>query len=229
MPANIDASDFDLRANLSTYNQRLRWARKRARLTQDQVCALVGMSQGAYSLLEKRGMESGKTASLAAVLRVSAIWLETGVGEPELPDDPSKAFVEVRVVELKLVPGSPSFSVDLRAGVEAEPIMFRKSWLDVKGYRPERLFATAVKGQSMEPTLFEADLVVFNTHDVEPVDGHVYAINFEGEAVIRRLTRDRGQWWIDSDSPDKARFPRKAYTPSSSVIGRVILKQSERI
>ncbi len=228
MSTNTDASDFNLQTNWGTFGARLRWARKRARLTQEQVCALVGMTQGAYSSLETRGTGSEKTASLSKVLRVDAVWLESGDGEPEVPEDQHESYVEIRVVDLKLSAGIVGFSVEY-SGEDVEPIMFRRSWLFQKGYKAERLFATKIKGPSMENTLFDRDLVVFNTADTEPSDGEVYAVNYDGEPIIKRLVKDAGQWWLDSDNQDKVRFPRKVFTSTSSIVGRVILKQSERI
>lgn len=228
MSTNKEASPrFSLEDGLGSFGARLRWARSRARLTQDQVCALVGMTQGAYSLLEKRGTGSEKTASLARVLHVDPIWLESGAGAPDLPVDQGWSFVEVRLIDLKLSAGASGFAVEYVGG--GEPIMFRRSWMESRGFRPERVFAMLVTGQSMEPSLFDGDLVVFNTTDVTPRDGEVYAVNYDGEAVVKRLVRDGGQWWLQSDNADKARFPRKEMTPTSFLVGRVVLKQSERV
>lgn len=70
---------------------RVREARKRAKLTQGQLAAKVGMKQGSLSELETG--ESEKTthvASLAAACGVDALWLETGKGLPYPSDgDPT--------------------------------------------------------------------------------------------------------------------------------------------
>jgi transcriptional regulator with XRE-family HTH domain len=70
----------------ATLAERLKWARKRAGLTQQQVAEAAGMTQPAYSDLESaRSKSSALTASLADALKVSALWLERGVGTPEQP------------------------------------------------------------------------------------------------------------------------------------------------
>jgi transcriptional regulator with XRE-family HTH domain len=63
--------------------QRIRAARKNAKLTQAELAAKVGMKQGSLSELET-GESTGTTlvASIAAALGVSALWLETGKGVP---------------------------------------------------------------------------------------------------------------------------------------------------
>ena len=41
------------------------------------------------------------------------------------------------------------------------------------------------------------DTVVINTAQAEPKDGAVFAVNYEGQLVIKRLVRDAGQWWLE--------------------------------
>lgn len=61
------------------------------------------------------------------------------------------------------------------------------------------------------------------------VDGDVFAANYEGELVIKRLVRDAGQWWRCSDNPDPMRYPRKVCGKSVLLIGRVVHKRSEHV
>jgi phage repressor protein C with HTH and peptisase S24 domain len=80
----------------------------------------------------------------------------------------------------------------------------------------------------MEPGLHAGDTVVVNTDDRQPRDGEVFAVNYEGEYLIRRLVRDGGCWWLSADSADQRRFPRRGYAGEECiVIGRVVHKQSE--
>ncbi|MBA3057228.1 MAG: S24 family peptidase [Gammaproteobacteria bacterium] len=53
----------------------------------------------------------------------------------------------------------------------------------------------------MKPTLGQGDLVILHTGDVRPIDGHVFAVNYEGSLVIRRIFRDAGEWWLNCDHP----------------------------
>ena len=125
--------------------------------------------------------------------------------------------------------GVSGFSVEPEEE-DGPPIFFRNDWLLQRGYKPYNLIAIKVKGQSMEDKLYEGDMVVINTAEAEPIDGKVFAVNYEGEPVIKRLVRDSGSWWLASDNPDQRRFPRKECTQSSCIIvGRVIHRQSEQI
>lgn len=151
----------------------------------------------------------------------------TVIGVHDDVDYPGTA--RIRKVKLRLSAGIAGFSIDPETG-DGNPIYFRQDWLDQKGYKADKLLAVGVRGPSMEPTLFEGDIVVINIAECEPRDGDVFAVNYEGEHVIKRLTRNAGKWWLTSDNPDRRRFPDKECLGDSCIlIGRVIYKQSERI
>lgn len=135
----------------------------------------------------------------------------------------------IRKVKLKLSAGITGFNVEL-VEEDGNPIFFRNDWLESRGYKVQNLIATPVTGDSMEPGMHDKDTVVLNAADREPRDGEVFAINYEGEAIIKRLVRDAGDWWLSSDNPDQRRYPRKLCSGDACIIlGRIVHKQSERI
>ena len=109
-------------------------------------------------------------------------------------------------------------------------MVFGKEWFTRNRYRPEKLLAVKVKGESMQPSLYDGDTVTINTADIQPADGEVFAVNYEGELLVKRLIRDAGIWWITSDNSDQRKFPRKECTGDGCLlIGKIVHKQSERI
>lgn len=146
--------------------------------------------------------------------------------EINLDDNPD--FPSIKRVNFTLSAGASGFSVDFVEDFD-DPIVFNRKWFEARGYRPERLFAVRVKNGSMEPYLWAGDTVVVNTDDTTPADGKPFAVNYEGEMVIKRISRDAGQWWLTSDNPDKTRYPRKLCGEGVFLIGRVVHKQSEHV
>lgn len=72
-------------SDMTTFGDRLRAARKDAKLTQAQVAQKVAMSQSALSELEKGEYPtSSYTPRLAHLYRVQARWLADGVGPREI-------------------------------------------------------------------------------------------------------------------------------------------------
>lgn len=142
--------------------------------------------------------------------------------------EPGDDFVAVDRVLFKLSAGCTGYQVEHIEG-NGPPVFFRRDWIERHNYNPSKLLAVKINGSSMEPGLYDSDMVVINTQDVKPQDGDVFAANYEGELVIKRLKRDSGEWWLSSDNPDKRRFPDKRCDSGVILLGRIIYKQSERI
>lgn len=142
-----------------------------------------------------------------------------------LPDD----SVQIRKVKLHLQAGTHGIRFDV-IEEDDSPITFKKAWLEKYGYQKDKLIAISVKGHSMEPALYDGDTVVINTVDKKPTDGDVFAVNYEGEDVIKRMVRDNGTWWLQSDNPDQRRYPRKICEGDACImIGRIVYRQGNRI
>ncbi len=189
---------------------------------------------------EPRGINLTRAAQF---LGVSPSYLKFGEASIEdiahaLPQDHSKVipydgddpeFIEIRKVKLSLQAGIVGFSVEGEVK-DGRPISFNRQWLEEQGLNAKDLIATKVKGESMEPSLYDGDTVVINTADRTPVDGIAFAINYEGESVVKRMERDVGEWWLSSDNPDKSRYSRKICRGKECIIiGRIIQKQSLKV
>lgn len=225
-----------------TLADRLTAAMERAGINQADLARACGVKPPSV-----HGWLSGKSKFLrgenllkaADALGVSQQWLAMGVGpmvegertrsqpvEIDLENNPD--FPAVRRVRFKLSAGATGFSVDYR-DEPGPPINFPREWYERRGFKPGKLFATSVSNGSMEPGLYHGDTVIVNTAQHEPKDGAVFAVNYEGEMVIKRLVRDDGQWWLASDNPDKNRYPRKVCHEGVVLLGEIVHKQSERI
>lgn len=141
----------------------------------------------------------------------------------------NEEYPAIKRVNLKLSAGIVGFGIDYDVE-DKTPIVMQREWFKSRGFKPEKLLATKVKGDSMQPGLYEGDTVVINTDDHIPIDGQVYAINYEGEMLIKRMIRDTGVWWLSSDNQDQRKHPRKECNSDLCIIiGKVVHKQSEVI
>jgi phage repressor protein C with HTH and peptisase S24 domain len=206
---------------------------------QSEVARAMNASPQTLNNWEARGMSKSGMLDAQTLFGCSANWLATGEGVmtfvtqsnlkvlPVNTDDPD--FLQIPMVKLRLQAGMTGFQTepDRRDG---GTVGVRKSWIDRAGLDPAGLIAIQVRGDSMEPSLYEDDIVVINTHDKKPVDGSVYAFNYEGESVVKRLSRDAGMWWLTSDNPDQRKYHRKVCQGDDClIIGKVVRKESERI
>jgi phage repressor protein C with HTH and peptisase S24 domain len=138
-------------------------------------------------------------------------------------------YPAIRRVKLKAQAGASGISVDYGHEDDGQPVVFRADWYKMKGYKPEKMLALRVKGESMVPALYEDDLIIINTMSTTPKDGTAFLVNYEGEIVIKRLIRDDGMWWLTSDNPDQRRYSRKICNAATEIIGEAVYRQTERI
>jgi len=225
---------------MSTFGERLREARKNKKLSQGQLAKLVGVKQPTISELESEGKGSSNTALIAKVLGVSPIWLSEGKGDKELKSGEydlgiaidlhaNDDYPSIRRVSLKLSAGITGYAIESDID-DKTPLVFSKNWFTRNGYNPRALLAVQVAGESMQPSLYDGDTVTINTADTTPKDGEVFAINYEGELLIKRLVRDDGIWWLSSDNSDQRKYARKKCEGDVCIIlGKIVHKQSERI
>lgn len=78
---------------------------------------------------------------------------------------------------------------------------------ELRGKGERELFAVRVKGDSMEPTLTDGDVVVFWTEGA-PEPGRIVAVHVHWDGVvIKRLQRYNGSWYLYSDNPAHPPLP----------------------
>lgn len=160
-------------------------------------------------------------------------WLDADHGvenarQSAMPTTPGDSRMPIRRALFKLSAGVSGYEIEYENG-ESEPIFMARRWFEQNHYRPEKLVAIKVNGRSMEPKMYAGDLVIVNTESAIPRDGVVFAVNYEGEMVIKRMKRDSGQWFITSDNPDKTRFGDKVCAEACFVLGEVVYLQTEMI
>lgn len=147
----------------------------------------------------------------------------------EVLDDDDDRLVKVKKVQLRASAGISGYEVspDYDDGGTAN---LTKLWLSKKQVRKENLIAVMVRGESMEPTLYDGDLIIVDTGDKRPVDGSVYVFNYDGEIIVKRIFRDAGKWYLTSDNLDQRRYPRKLCEGDGCrIIGKVIRRESDQV
>lgn len=213
---------------------------------QSELARFVGVSPQAVQKWVAGGAEPrGKNLEMAAeFLAVSPAYLKFGIqGEQandsaQLPsglmpvrsvDDDDPDLTQIMKVRLKVQAGITGFRVEPEH-YEGETQGVPTKWLRREGLNRNSLLALVVKGESMEPSLYDGDVIVVNTADKSLVSGAVYVVNYEGEAVVKRMLRDAGQWWLASDNADQRKYHRQLCKGAECiVIGKVIRKESTHI
>lgn len=134
-------------------------------------------------------------------------------------DAPRYATIPIKMVNLSLQAGIMGFEASQMRDDDGT-LDVPAQWIDENEFVPHCLLGIKVKGESMQPMLYEDDVVVVNIADNKKVNGGVFAINFNGEAVIKRLKYENREWYLTSENP--AHKQRMCRSGECIIVGRVV-------
>lgn len=229
---------------MNTLAERLTWAREQKGLTQAALAKLSGVTQSTIGNLESGLRQSARRIiDIATALDVDPIWLANGQGNPQSAGAPA-AQAPASNDASPFVPAPPRIKIgdepdtipirrvkiELRAGFtgyETVPevedggvLHMPREVIESQGLVPHALLAIGVKGDSMEPMLFEGDTVVVNTLDKLPANRGVFAVNFKSQSCVKQLVQKGGQWYLHSMNPDHDIV--NVRSGECEIIGRVV-------
>ncbi len=162
-----------------------------------------------------------------------AAWIAFGIGDrPKLNDyisEQSKSYTSNKFDEFTLI---DSYAIYASAGhgseigheLQTEPMSFRTEWLKKEGFPAERLAVIRAKGDSMEPTISDNDVIlVLLANGDAPRDG-LHVIRLDGGLFVKRLQFDPlGAVYVKSDNPAYSSMTiSKDERSQLHVIGRVV-------
>jgi transcriptional regulator with XRE-family HTH domain len=220
-----DALDADMRA-----------ANGGRGMTQSALSKLSGVGQTNVSRL-LRGAVTPNTATISRLVAVfpdghfsravtSVIPVGHGGALQVFDLDAHPGVLRIKCIAMPAQAGCDGFALPL-CEEEGPPVYLPMEFARVNGYRADKLVAIHVRGRSMEPSLYDGDIVAINMADAEPKDDVVFVVGYEGQVSIKRLRRDAGQWFLYSDNVDQRRYSPKLCTEDVCIYGRVIFRQTE--
>ncbi|MBO7486562.1 MAG: helix-turn-helix transcriptional regulator [Spirochaetaceae bacterium] len=130
------------------------------------------------------------------------------------PDVPSKDIINIPVYEQAFSAGKGQELPDT-----AEIMDYVALPANLKKYR-NNIRASYVRGDSMEPTLFDNDIILYDTFGYDGADG-IYAINYKGAAFVKRLQRDKDFVRIISDNKMYAPMTESGESDDFRIVGKV--------
>lgn len=219
---------------MSTLAERLSRAMERAGLNAQELSRKASLTHTSVSYWlsgRNKGMRADTARKVANALDVSAIWLATGEGEMTTTATAAAAegdcvFIPVLGLRASAGHGETPIWDDMEETGEKIPRLL--SWFHAHHLNPEKCCFISVKGTSMEPTIWDNDLILVNrAHQPAILAGKVYAFLIDGDLRVKRLIQKLdGTLIIRSDNPD---FPEEELPPEErerfKMIGRVVDRQ----
>ncbi|MDB5774694.1 MAG: phage repressor like transcriptional regulator, family [Herbaspirillum sp.] len=207
---------------METLANRLRWARKKKRLSQEELGKLAGVSQSTIGNLEAGTRASArKIASIAAALNVDALWLAEGKPRPAIrhaPDIEPGPDIHGQVPLINWVQAG-CFSLMRESYLPSEADM----WLACPVAHGPRTYCLRVVGRSMasEDGYYEGE-IIFVDPDAEALPGRdVIVTTVDGESTFKRLKMDIDGYYLLALNPKWE--PNYFKMPEGSHIGGVVI------
>lgn len=229
-------------------SDRIKIAMHEAGMSQADLARAVGLkppSVNGWLSGKSRFLRGENLLKAARALNVSQDWLATGHGPmkisesstttPQLPFIPYDGHVEgarpVRVgdpetvsvprVKLRLRAGIAQFDTEPDLGVDGNELVPR-AVVDALGLDPKNLLAIRIRGVSMEPMMFEDDVVIIDKSSRTPINRELFAVNFDGEACVKQMIYRGNEWYLNSINPDFG--PVNVKSGQCSLVGRVVIQ-----
>lgn len=179
----------------------------------------IGLAKATmHGLLGNATPTTGTLLKIAYHSQVSLSWLLTGQGTPFLANAPLP-------LQSHLQDSIPAESCLAPEFSDPTPLLFLTKWLEsTLEIDPNKALLLSVRGDAMEPTLRDGDLMMMNRSDIKVQNDALYLLEIEGELLPKRLQRKlNGALLIKNDNPD---YKSETLPPKKQaqlkIIGRVI-------
>lgn len=168
---------------------------------------------------------------------LDTLWTE----DPDVPEDSRNTFTEVAMLRepqatyLALpvpevdVPFHPSLRASAGRGITnqepREPLFlkFRAESLRRRGIDAASAMVIYAAGDSMEPIISSGDTIMFDQSRTDLVDGRLYVIEIDGEALVKRLHRRPGnRVLVQSENPAYPAYEVAVDADGFRVLGQVV-------
>lgn len=215
---------------MAELKDRILQIRQRENLSRKAFGERIGVKEGKVQAIET-GAQRVDHETLEAItdcFDVSANWLLKGAIDDERDTTPASAFVQI-----------PRYSVSAEAGNSgsfvSDPLdityyAFSLQWIKRRGLDPKELQIIEVKGDSMEPKLWEGDLILIDRSQTDPKDGKAFVVRVWDEFVVKHV-QIIGQSAISLLSANTVYPPRELKLPLDDrdfqIIGQVVASMHE--
>ena len=184
-----------------------------------------------HYLSGRRMVSTDFLITLSEQIGVSSTWILTGLGDMVIEKREQIVHTDTNFITI------PRWSAEASAGAGAEAegesitgeYAFSQRWLTKRGLNPNALAVISVTGDSMEPDLYDGDLILIDHSETAIKDSKVYAIRFSDGLFVKRI-QQKPNSRISLLSSNKFYDPIEIKYPAADsiqVVGRVVASMHE--
>ena len=123
-------------------------------------------------------------------------WLDKMRVQIVFPGEELEGFVLIPRVEATAGAGESWETSEIVAGTYA----FRESFMRHLGVSPKNAVMMYVRGDSMEPLIYDRDTLLIDTNDCNPREGYIYVLALGDAVMVKRLQKTPRGWNICSEN-----------------------------
>ncbi|MBU9358884.1 helix-turn-helix domain-containing protein [Burkholderia multivorans] len=202
---------------MNTLAERLKACRIERALSQNELASLAGVSQSTVANIETgRNTGSKYLVLLANALEVDSEWLLTGKGEKrhwsvihreheaeanarregdvlvwdredDLPHDPRRVWIDR--YDYRFSAGNGHTQWEIR---EKNALPFNEDFFKAIGSNPKHCKLVVCHGRSMEPFLYDRDMIMVDTEKLRLREEKIYALWLEDEPLVKQVFKSPG-------------------------------------
>jgi len=140
--------------------------------------------------------------------------------EDDLPEDPERVWIDR--YDYHFSAGSGVIQWEVR---QKKALPFDKGFFRALGSKPNDCRLLVVRGDSMEPYLFNRDMMMIDVTKTHVRDSRVYAVYFEDEPLVKQVFKQAGGSLV-FHSYNSSKYPDKIVEPDKldrvTIVGEVI-------
>jgi phage repressor protein C with HTH and peptisase S24 domain len=143
-------------------------------------------------------------------------------------DGVPEGMVAIKRVTLSLRAGVMGFDT-VQDFEDGGTVNIPLSFIEENDLVAQCLLSISIKGDSMWPLLIDGDVVVVNIADTKPISGEIYALNFDGEAVVKQMVYEGGEWYLTSFNKESQYHRRICRGGECIIVGRVVRQEARKL
>lgn len=220
---------------------RIRQVREDMGLTREAFGTAIGASAAKVQALEggRQRVDHPTLEALSRNIGVDVNWLLLGEdNHHSLERTPKNTVSETSSNSSDFIPiprypdtASAGPGVLANSGDQKGYYAFSRDWITRRGFNSKELQIINVRGDSMEPTLYDGDLILLDRSQTQPADGQTFVVRIWDEHVVKHVQRV-GAKTISLISANKVYPPREIELIEGSdsdfeIIGRVVASMHE--
>lgn len=189
----------------------------------DELSRLTGIPRRTleYYLTGEREPKVSRCLDIARAAGVQPGWLVSGEGpmhEREQAAPPSAELMHIPLHDMD----TPSTLLEAGQTDQIDILVASHHWLhQLLGLESMKLLALLARGDSMEPTIHQGDILLIDQNCTRIHDGQIFAISDGETLLVKRLQRGlHGMLQVISDNPLYPEFD--ACSSTLRVVGRVV-------